>query len=190
MIRRMAVRENSVSWHHGSSNEGPTETPPYIRKHYRIEEFYEGPWIVPPLYRKPLGQRKCVCFPRPGKCLGAYLREDFFRGQHAKSGITLREINFWFVWNQLESECIHHFRIDFESNWIPFAVQNQSEKWYMQSVSGWFNANQELISVSVNAQKYFTNLIKSNRYQIVFTIFRLILSQTDVRLVLNQPENG
>ena len=31
------------------------------------------------------------------------------------------------------------------------------------------------------------NVIKSNRNQIVFTIFRLIWNQTDVRLVPNQP---
>ena len=36
----------------------------------------------------------------------------------------------------------------------------------------------------------FPNLIESNRNQIVFTIFRLIWHQTDVRLVPNQPENG
>ena len=39
-------------------------------------------------------------------------------------------------------------------------------------------------------QKSFRNLIKSNRNQIVFTIFRLIWNQTDVRLVPNQSANG
>ena len=34
------------------------------------------------------------------------------------------------------------------------------------------------------------NLIKSNRNQIVFTVFRSIWSQTDVHLVRNQSENG
>ena len=34
-------------------------------------------------------------------------------------------------------------------------------------------------------QKSFRNLIKSNRNQIVFTIFRLILNQMDIRLVPN-----
>ena len=38
-------------------------------------------------------------------------------------------------------------------------------------------------------EKYFRNIIKSTRNQIVFTIFRLILIQTDVRLVPNQSEN-
>ena len=34
------------------------------------------------------------------------------------------------------------------------------------------------------------NLVKSNRNQIVFTFFRQIWNQTDVRLVPNQSENG
>ena len=38
----------------------------------------------------------------------------------------------------------------------------------------------------LHAEKYFPNLIKSNRNQIVFTIFWLIWNQTDVRLVPNQ----
>ena len=40
------------------------------------------------------------------------------------------------------------------------------------------------------SEKYFPNLITSNRNQIVFTIFRLIWNQTDVRLVPNQLENS
>ena len=40
------------------------------------------------------------------------------------------------------------------------------------------------------AEKYFRNLIKSNRDQIAYTIFRLIWNQTDVRLVPNRSENG
>ena len=36
----------------------------------------------------------------------------------------------------------------------------------------------------------FQNLIKSNRNQIVFSIFRLIWNQTAICLVLNQSENG
>ena len=36
---------------------------------------------------------------------------------------------------------------------------------------------------------YFINLNKSTRNQIVFTIFRLIWNQTDVRLFPNQSEN-
>ena len=39
-------------------------------------------------------------------------------------------------------------------------------------------------------EKYFFNLVKSTRNQNVFTIFRLIWSQTDVRLDPNQLENG
>jgi len=35
----------------------------------------------------------------------------------------------------------------------------------------------------------FRNLIKSNQNRIVFTIFRLILNQTDVRLIPNRSEN-
>ena len=45
----------------------------------------------------------------------------------------------------------------------------------------------------VHAGKYFPNLIKSNRNQIIFTIFRLIwniLVPNAVRLVPNQLENG
>ena len=40
------------------------------------------------------------------------------------------------------------------------------------------------------SEKYFRNLIKSTWNQIVFTIFRLIWSQTDIRLDPNQPENS
>ena len=43
---------------------------------------------------------------------------------------------------------------------------------------------------NIHTEKYFRNLIKSTRNQIVFTILRLIWNQTDVRLVLNQSENG
>ena len=39
---------------------------------------------------------------------------------------------------------------------------------------------------TAHTEKYFRNLIKSNRNQIVFTIFRLIGIQTDVRLDPNQ----
>ena len=39
-------------------------------------------------------------------------------------------------------------------------------------------------------REIFRNLIKSNRNQIVFTIFRLIWNQTDVLLVPDQSENG
>ena len=42
----------------------------------------------------------------------------------------------------------------------------------------------------VHTEKSFRNLIKSNRNQIVLTIFRLIWIQTDVRSVSNQSENG
>ena len=42
----------------------------------------------------------------------------------------------------------------------------------------------------VHTEEFFRNLIKSTRNQIVFTIFRLIWNQTDVRLVINQSENG
>ena len=41
----------------------------------------------------------------------------------------------------------------------------------------------------IHTEKSFRNLIKSNRNQIVFTIFWLIWNQTDVRLVPNQSEN-
>ena len=43
---------------------------------------------------------------------------------------------------------------------------------------------------AIHAEKYFQNLIKSTRNQIVFTIFRLIWNQTDIRLDPNQSENG
>ena len=39
-------------------------------------------------------------------------------------------------------------------------------------------------------QKSFRNLIKLNQYQIVFTIFRLIWNQTDVRMIPNQSVHG
>ena len=42
---------------------------------------------------------------------------------------------------------------------------------------------------AIRTEKSFKNLIKSTRYQIVFTIFRLIWIQTDVRLDPTQLEN-
>ena len=44
-------------------------------------------------------------------------------------------------------------------------------------------------AVLLHTGKYFRNLIESTRNQIVFTIFRLIWIQMDVRLVPNQSEN-
>ena len=44
-------------------------------------------------------------------------------------------------------------------------------------------------SFCVRTEMHFRNLISSNRNQIVFTIFRLIWNQTDVRLDPNQSEN-
>ena len=44
--------------------------------------------------------------------------------------------------------------------------------------------------VGAHTEKFFQNPIKSTRNQIVFTIFRLISDQTDVRLVSNPSENG
>ena len=44
--------------------------------------------------------------------------------------------------------------------------------------------------VSTHTEKYFRNLIKSTWNQIVFTIFRLIWIQTDVRLVHNGGTSG
>ena len=38
---------------------------------------------------------------------------------------------------------------------------------------------------SIHTGKYFRNLVKSNRNQIVFTLFRFIWNQTDVCLALN-----
>ena len=38
---------------------------------------------------------------------------------------------------------------------------------------------------NVHIQKYFRNLVESTRNQIVFTIFRLIWYETDVRLIPN-----
>ena len=46
------------------------------------------------------------------------------------------------------------------------------------------------VSNHQHTEKSFRNLIKPTRNQIVFTIFRLIWNQTDVRLVPNQWENG
>ena len=44
--------------------------------------------------------------------------------------------------------------------------------------------------IVVHTHKFFRSLIKSIWIQIVFTNFRLIWIQTDVRSVPNQPENG
>ena len=46
------------------------------------------------------------------------------------------------------------------------------------------------IAAGVHTEKYFRNIIKSTRNQIVFTIFRLIWNRTDVHLLPNRSENG
>ena len=45
------------------------------------------------------------------------------------------------------------------------------------------NQNNKQIQCLSHKEKSFRNLVKSNRNQIVFTIFRLIWNQTDVRLL-------
>ena len=45
-------------------------------------------------------------------------------------------------------------------------------------------------TVTIHTEKSFRNLIKSNRNQILFTIFQLSWNQKKVRLVPNQSENG
>ena len=52
-----------------------------------------------------------------------------------------------------------------------------------------FERYQKSVSLNVRIEKYFLDLIESTRNQIVFTIFRLILIQMDVRLNPNQSEN-
>ena len=42
----------------------------------------------------------------------------------------------------------------------------------------------------LRTEKYFPNLVKSNRNQIVLTVFLLIWNQIDVRLDPDQSENG
>ena len=42
----------------------------------------------------------------------------------------------------------------------------------------------------IHTEKYFRNLFKSTRNQILFTIYQLIWNQTYVRLDQNQSENG
>ena len=48
------------------------------------------------------------------------------------------------------------------------------------------NRRSREVSRMVHTEKSFRNLDKSNRNQIVFTIFRLIWKQTDFRLDTNQ----
>ena len=43
---------------------------------------------------------------------------------------------------------------------------------------------------NLHTEKYFRNIIKSTRGQIVFTIFRLLWNQTDIRLVPTHSEYG
>ena len=66
---------------------------------------------------------------------------------------------------------------------------------YLLTIFGLFWNRTELTdskskSVRVHTDKSFWNLIKSTRNQIVFTIFRLIWIQIDVRLDPNQSKNG
>ena len=58
----------------------------------------------------------------------------------------------------------------------------------------WWNVNgtecRRKWPVHLHTEFFFQNLIKLTRNQIIFTIFRLIWIQTDVRLDPNQSENG
>ena len=48
----------------------------------------------------------------------------------------------------------------------------------------------QIVKLPLHIETYFLNLAASTWNQIVFTIYRLISIQTDVRLVPNQSENG
>ena len=61
---------------------------------------------------------------------------------------------------------------------------------YFPTSSGNNILNNHVNFVSKNTNEYFWNLVKTNRNQIGFTIFWLIISnQTDIRLVPNLSEN-
>ena len=85
--------------------------------------------------------------------------------------------------------------------WIPF---NNTTLWYRRlygspefylttqhyGIEGFKGVRCDEPGNSSHTDKIFRNLIKSNRNQIVFTIFRLIWNQMDIRFILNQSEKG
>ena len=72
---------------------------------------------------------------------------------------------------------------------VKFAIGRRELVTTFFSLRHFFGAIVESLLRS-HSEKSFRILIKSNRNQIVFTIFLLISNQTDVRLVLNLSENG
>ena len=69
---------------------------------------------------------------------------------------------------------------------------------YATKICTWFQTGPLIVLENIMSQtklnciseKYFRNLVKSNWNQIVYTIFRLIWNQKDIRMVPNQSENG
>ena len=104
---------------------------------------------------------------------------------------------FPFIMNQsfvsTESDRADSFQFDYEPNGIPICSKNRMENTVTYYTRAHIPCNllkESEIFFSLHTEKYFRNLIKSTRNQIVFTIFRLIWNPTDVRLVSNQSENG
>ena len=95
---------------------------------------------------------------------------------------------FSILYNQTEIRLYLLFQISqkmVNTIWFPFGLIS-----FWKCFSCVFKNTRETDLCCYTRAKYFQNLIKPNVNQIVFAIFRLILNQTDVRLVPNQLENG
>ena len=76
------------------------------------------------------------------------------------------------------------------SSWVtPAPVKPYPRSW-IQPPYDLRVLEQLFVDRTIRTVKSFRNLVKSNWSQIVYTIFRLIWTQTDVRLGPNQSESG
>ena len=84
-------------------------------------------------------------------------------------------------------DCSFTFMCKFTLNKITLPAHREMDSFFL---SNWAVYDCAEVFPCIHTEKSFRSLIKSTRNQIVFTIFRMILNQTNVRLVPNQSENG
>ena len=79
--------------------------------------------------------------------------------------------------------------------WVLWVVTHKPKKTFKNIIPHHIRGEDVINSENVlnvntmNIEKYFLNILKSNQIWIVLTLFRLILQQTKFRLVPDQSEN-
>ena len=83
-----------------------------------------------------------------------------------------------------------YIRNNYNNTFIQFGIILQTTAERKSTKAHYRTAIWSVFFPRIHTEKSIRNLIKLTRNQIVFIIFRLIWSQTDVRLVPNQSENS